>query len=151
MERSLDIRDKVLAEFILSLAKKSSSVMQFETKLGESGAEFSVELISTLYAMITKMLPECFERKFTRTNTELENDPILAAEVQQNEGEVAAKQSRGELTSMFPGLAQKNQRNKEEIDLFDEEEPKVEQKQASKDGQSTRASKRHPESSRGAR
>lgn len=30
MERSLEIRDKVLAEFVLALAKKSKTVMEFE-------------------------------------------------------------------------------------------------------------------------
>jgi len=81
MDRALDIRDKVLAEFVLDLAKKSNSVMQFEKKLEDSGADFSAELVSAMYAMITKMMPECFERKFARTNTPLENDPILSAEI----------------------------------------------------------------------
>ena len=60
MDQSLQIRDKTLAEFILDLAKASTSVMNFEKKLEENGAEFSIELISTMYALITKMLPECF-------------------------------------------------------------------------------------------
>ena len=81
IERALEIRDKVLAEFVLALAKQSKTVMEFEERLGESGAEFSVELISTLYAIITKMLPECFERTFAKRKVEL--DPIEAAEIQQ--------------------------------------------------------------------
>ena len=63
MDRAIDLRDKTLAEFVLDLAKKSQTVMQFEDKLTEAGAEFSIELISNLYAIITKMLPECFDRK----------------------------------------------------------------------------------------
>ena len=65
IEVSLEIRDKTLSEFVLSLAKESKSVMQFEQKLDENGAEFSIELISTLYALITKMLPDNFRRKPT--------------------------------------------------------------------------------------
>ena len=128
LERSLDIRDKVLAEFVLSLAKQSNTVMIFEDKLQQSGAEFSVELISNMYAIITKMLPECFERKFTRTNTELENDPILSAEMQTNtqlfkdKQPDATNQQKKHLASQFPSLAQKNDRNKEEIDLFGDDD-----------------------------
>ena len=62
MERALEIRDKVLAEFVLDLAKKSNTVMEFEKRLEDKGAEFSIELISSMYALITKMLPECFPR-----------------------------------------------------------------------------------------
>ena len=65
IEASLDIRDKTLSEFVLKLAKESKSVMQFEQNLEENGAEFSIELISTLYALITKLLPEHFKRKPT--------------------------------------------------------------------------------------
>jgi len=79
--------------------------MQFEQKLGESGAEFSVELISTMYALITKMMPECFERKFNKTNTELENDPILSAELQVLTKQDEPRKERAELTQMFPSLA----------------------------------------------
>ena len=61
MDRALGINDKVLAEYILSLAKKSKSVMEFEEKLKANGADFSAELTSSMYALITKMLPECFQ------------------------------------------------------------------------------------------
>lgn len=63
MDSALQIRDKVLAEFVLDLAKKCKTVMQFETLLEQNGADFSIELISTIFALITKMLPEFFERK----------------------------------------------------------------------------------------
>jgi hypothetical protein len=65
MDQALSIRDKVLAEFILNLAKRSTSVMHFEQLLEENEADFSIELISTMYALITKMLPEHFKRKPT--------------------------------------------------------------------------------------
>jgi hypothetical protein len=87
MDRALDIRDKVLAEFILDLAKSSTSVMKFEQKLADSGADFSSELVSTMFALITKMLPECFERTYNKTHTQIDNDPILSAEIQQLDAE----------------------------------------------------------------
>ena len=62
MERAGEIRDKVLAEFVLGLAKNSKTVMEFEKQLAANEAEFSVELIGSMYALITKMLPECFPR-----------------------------------------------------------------------------------------
>jgi ATP-dependent RNA helicase DHX8/PRP22 len=65
MDKSVGIKDKVLAEFVLDLAKRSRNVMEFEKLLDENGAEFSVELINTLFALITKMIPECFERANT--------------------------------------------------------------------------------------
>ena len=87
MERALEIRDKVLAEFVLDLAKNSKTVMEFEKQLETNGAEFSVELISSMYALITKMLPECFPRlhKFRlsnlQTNGEIIDDPVREAEL----------------------------------------------------------------------
>ena len=85
MDKALEIRDKVLAEFVLDLAKKSSTVMEFEKNLEENGAEFSIELISSMYALITKMLPECFPRKNFRMSGMMKNgidfdDPVREAE-----------------------------------------------------------------------
>ena len=61
LERALDVKDKVLAEFVLDIAKKCSSVSEFEKTLAEYDAEFSIELINTIYATVTKMLPEYFK------------------------------------------------------------------------------------------
>jgi len=150
IERALEIRDKVLAEFVLSLALKTSSVMQFEAMLAESGAEFSVELISSMYAIITKMLPENFERKQV-VKIEAENDPILAAEIQQSK-EAVAEQSlkKQELAARFPSLAQRNQKDKDEIDLgFDDEsEPGLKEEETTKDAGSIRVKKQREEDPR---
>ena len=81
MERSLEIRDKVLAEFVLALAKKSKTVMEFEQQLEVNGAEFSVELVSNMFALITKMLPENFPRSNTFRPTIAEDDPIQTADL----------------------------------------------------------------------
>jgi ATP-dependent RNA helicase DHX8/PRP22 len=119
VERSIDIRDKVLAEFVLDLAKRSKTVMDFETQLEDNGAEFSIELISTLYALITKMLPENFKRKPQNFKLLDQEDAFFdkpsGFEETKNEDEKKIK-----LTNQFPSLAMKNNVNKEEIDLFDE-------------------------------
>ena len=62
LDRALEIKDKVLAEFILDLAKKSQNVKEFEQKLVENEAEFSIELVNTIYATVTRMLPEQFKK-----------------------------------------------------------------------------------------
>jgi hypothetical protein len=62
LDRALEIKDKILAEFILDLAKKSQNVKEFEQKLVENEAEFSIELVNTIYATVTRMLPEQFKK-----------------------------------------------------------------------------------------
>lgn len=86
--------------------------MEFEHKLAESGAEFSVELISAMYASITKMLPECFDRKFVQKQQLDENDPVVSAELQlqaeHKQLEESRAKQRQELAVLFPSLAQSN-------------------------------------------
>jgi ATP-dependent RNA helicase DHX8/PRP22 len=57
LEQEVGLRDKVLAEFILSLARQSQTVTEFEAHLVENGAEFTIDLINSLYAMITRVVP----------------------------------------------------------------------------------------------
>ena len=62
LDRTLEVKDKVLAEFVLDVAKKSSNVNDFEDKLNnEYEAEFSIDLINSIYSIVTKMLPEYFK------------------------------------------------------------------------------------------
>jgi len=56
LDRELGVKDKTLAEFILNLATQSKSVDAFSTNLMENGADFSIDLINTLYAMISKVV-----------------------------------------------------------------------------------------------
>jgi ATP-dependent RNA helicase DHX8/PRP22 len=56
LDRSLGVKDKILAEFILDIAKKCSSVAQFEKELINNEAEFSIDLVNTIYATATRML-----------------------------------------------------------------------------------------------
>ena len=58
MEQEVGLRDKTLAEFILSLAKKSQTVSEFEAHLADNGAEFSIDLINSLFATITRGVPD---------------------------------------------------------------------------------------------
>ena len=61
IDRALGVKDKVLAEFVLDVAKKSTSVSHFEKQLNEYEAEFSIELVNTIFAAVTRMLPEHFK------------------------------------------------------------------------------------------
>ena len=61
LDRAIDLKDKVLAEFILDIAKKCQNVGQFEKMLVENEADFSIELVNNLYATVTRMLPEYFK------------------------------------------------------------------------------------------
>ena len=56
LDRELSIKDKTLAEFVLNLARSSKSVDHFLSALEENGADFSIDLVNTLYATITRQL-----------------------------------------------------------------------------------------------
>ena len=82
IDTSIGVKDKVLAEFVLDLAKKSASVAQFEKLLEEYEAEFSIDLVNSIYATVTRMLPEHFKQKidepshFTKTRM-LDDEPEI--------------------------------------------------------------------------
>lgn len=61
IDLAIGVKDKVLAEFVLDIAKKSTSVIDFEKQLNDYEAEFSIELVNTIYANVTRMLPEHFK------------------------------------------------------------------------------------------
>ena len=61
LDGQLGTSDKVLAEFLLAQAKQSKNAMDFEQKLAASGAPAS--LAETLFAIVTKLLPEHFDFK----------------------------------------------------------------------------------------
>lgn len=72
LDRALDVKDKVLAEFILDIAKKSPTVSVFEKSLDEMEAGFSIELINNIYSIVTRMLPEYFKKENERKAAEEE-------------------------------------------------------------------------------
>lgn len=100
--------------------------MEFERNLASNGADFPEDLISSVYALVTKMLPECFTRKQLNFVSDDREEVSLGSV---NEG---ASNDKNELASLFPGLARKNA-NAEEIDLFGDLDTNA--------GNTTRASK----------
>lgn len=62
LDRAIGIKDKVLAEFILDLAKQCKNVSEFEKILAKNEADdFSIELVNTIFATVTRMLPDHFK------------------------------------------------------------------------------------------
>ena len=57
LELELGIEDKVLAEFVLNLARNSTTVDNFEAKLSENGANFQQNTSDAIYALVTRILP----------------------------------------------------------------------------------------------
>lgn len=58
LESHLGIKDKVLAEFIIELVKKSNDQKSFEQELDLCEAELPADLITKLFSLIKKMLPK---------------------------------------------------------------------------------------------
>jgi hypothetical protein len=56
IDRELGLKNKELAEFVLHLAKQSKTVDHFLNQLEENGADFSIDLVNTLFALITRQL-----------------------------------------------------------------------------------------------
>ncbi|NXP41866.1 DHX8 helicase, partial [Leiothrix lutea] len=57
LDNHLDINDKDLAEFVISLAEKNTTFDTFKAVLLKNGAEFTDSLISNLLCLIQKMQP----------------------------------------------------------------------------------------------
>ena len=53
----MGVTSKTLAEFIYDLIKRSKSVMDFENKLRENDADIPSDIVNSLYAQITKLIP----------------------------------------------------------------------------------------------
>ncbi len=84
--------------------------------MSEQGAEFPLELLNSIYASITKMLPQAFEhlredQKQPVFTAFVEDDPMEMAD-----GEGSEEGGRKALEDKFPSLAIPDQ-NKDEIDL----------------------------------
>ena len=141
-DRELGVKDKVLAEYILDLAKSSRGVNQFHDKLNENGQadELGIDLINSIYALVTRLLPHAFargkngkeepvhdaeERKYISSGMHQDLDKIQepVATAKADPGNRSASESeekeekKEELAKQFPGLAIANKVNKEEIEL----------------------------------
>jgi len=66
-----------LAEYIIEIAKQSSSEKEFLKKLEEDEALFSVQFSSNLYFLIQKMLPDQLKTKSMKKG-ESSEDPKFA-------------------------------------------------------------------------
>lgn len=58
----MGITNKTLAEFIYDMIKISKSVMDFEIKLKENDADIPNDIINSLYAKITKFIPNKYRQ-----------------------------------------------------------------------------------------
>ena len=58
LENHVGIGDKTLAEFIIDLAKKNPNLQSFQRALESNGAEFPDSFVSTLHALIQRLLPK---------------------------------------------------------------------------------------------
>ena len=140
LENHLGIRDKVLAEFIIELARNSKDEKDFFRKLEEEEAEFTFALASSLYNLITKMLPRNFIGQKNQgggggdsgNGEEVINYTALNAKTFEERVEAEEKHPKMlaskyayftlnfiliTLFSRFPGLAIPNKANQEELDL----------------------------------
>jgi len=128
LEQEVGLRDKVLAEFVINLAKSSQTVADFENSLVDNGADFTIDLINNLYAMITRVIPDLRKLQKPVETAETRQENGIAAHyhstgVYQNLDDVAeetkseAKPVKEELAKNFPGLSIPNKTNKEEIEL----------------------------------
>lgn len=58
LDNHLGMKDKELAEFIISLAEEASAVSDFKEALTSTGAEMGDQLIETLWNLIKKLDPK---------------------------------------------------------------------------------------------
>ncbi|KAI8898230.1 P-loop containing nucleoside triphosphate hydrolase protein [Globomyces pollinis-pini] len=65
--------DKVLAEFIINMNWKSSSMKEFKDKLSELGAEFPVSFIESVDRLIKTIMPEPIKKKKKKKKDDLAN------------------------------------------------------------------------------
>ena len=148
------------------MTKKCSNVDEFEKKLTEYEAEFSMDLVNQIFATVTKMLPEQFTNQTQADSSShfghkkmLDDEPERALyEATQMNGNAKTEEDKflGEdpnvdknvLSQKYPSLAIANQKNKEEIDILgdiigNEEEKKNDRGDEQKRKRS-RSRDRHP-------
>jgi len=63
LHSSVGIKDKTLAEFILNLARKAPTVRHFEKELERNDADFDIDLVNTIYSVVTRVFPVSQVRK----------------------------------------------------------------------------------------
>lgn len=87
LDNHVGVGDKTLAEFIIDLAEKHDNVSAFQRALEENGAEFPDSFVTSLHALIVRLLPK---------------------KVPLSQEAAAKKNVENKSTEKFPGLAMKN-------------------------------------------
>lgn len=110
LENHLGMNDKDLAEFIIHLAGKCSTLEKFKKKLAENGAEFPDSFAANLLRIIHTMKPR--KGKGKKQSDDVKEEP---EEVTRAREELAAKRAK------FPGLCLPDDTKKTEQLLNDED------------------------------
>lgn len=76
LESNLGVSDKVLAEFITELGRKSDSVEEFDKTLKENGAELPDYFVKNLLTIIHAILPS--KSKSRKNDSDKKNQPYFA-------------------------------------------------------------------------
>lgn len=134
LHSAIGLRDRSLAEFVLSLARKSQNVDYFTKELAANGAEFDQDMINTIYAIVTRIFPrdrdshlaDIFERANSPTAKSdgsvkrgEKPKPDLGERGDDAYDEEKNKKVKKELTKQFPGLSVPNKvvKDDDEIEL----------------------------------
>ena len=143
LNSQVGIKDKTLAEYVLSIAQKAPNVDAFGKQMMASGADFEQNLVNTIYAIVTRIFPPVGQSHQVTLEGFFEHakkdaiDPLDADKMHQdnlvNRGDISdgaqsaddifdqekQKKIKGELTKEFPGLAQANKvvKDDQEIEL----------------------------------
>jgi len=117
LENHIGVKDKVLAEFIINLAKESGNEKEFFNKLEENGAEFTFSFVTTLYNLIQKMMP-----KNLKIEPKKEEAPLISYEKSKYGESFEESVDREErdpaiIRAKFPALAIPDNPNREELKL----------------------------------
>uniref|UniRef100_A0A286XYC8 ATP-dependent RNA helicase DHX8 n=1 Tax=Cavia porcellus TaxID=10141 RepID=A0A286XYC8_CAVPO len=104
LDNHLGINDKDLAEFVISLAEKNTTLDTFKASLVKNGAEFTDSLVSNLLRLIQTMRPPA--------KASTSKDPV-----------VKPKTEKEKLKELFPGLCQPD--NPAVRTMLDEDDVKV--------------------------
>ena len=57
LNSQVGIKDKTLAEYVLSIAQKAPNVDAFGKQMMANGADFEQNLVNTIYAIVTRIFP----------------------------------------------------------------------------------------------
>jgi ATP-dependent RNA helicase DHX8/PRP22 len=123
LDNHLGVKDKTLAEFIISIAKHSSSDKDFFNNLQENDAEFTNGFATTLYNLIQKMMPQKLKDQHEPHHKKDDAKAPLISYQKSSQHETFEQSVDREdrnpelLKAKFPALAIPNNPNQEELKL----------------------------------